>query len=224
MEQSKSSSEMTRAYNYILENTINFGFQPGTRINEMKLSKQLGMSRAPIREALNKLAAEGFVILKTGRGFFCRDLTIKELADLFEVRSNLELPSVQTICRNSPKEDLINLHNECIDIEKNNHSIDIDTLVGIDENFHMRLLTLANNEERINFMKNINKRIRFIRQINLESPIRRDKFLNEHIQIIESIMDRDEKRSLSLMEQHLYFDSENLGENIKEGLIKIYNI
>ena len=51
-----------------------FEFKPEERINESELSKKLGISRTPLREALNRLVAEGLLTAREGKGFFCRSL------------------------------------------------------------------------------------------------------------------------------------------------------
>ncbi len=62
----------------------------GSRINEVHLSRELGVSRTPLREALIGLAAEGLVAIKPRRGFFVAPLETKELADLYAMRALLD--------------------------------------------------------------------------------------------------------------------------------------
>ncbi len=216
-------NEVNRAYTFLRDQTINFGFPPGERINEVKLASGLKMSRAPIREALNRLSVTGLVRFEPGKGFFCRRLSVNEVSELFEVRSDLELSAIEKICINAANKDIHDLYKKWLAIEKNESTLSVDSLVDIDESFHMGLLRLANNNERINFMKNINERIRFVRQINLETNSRRKKFINEHTQIMEAIVNRDSKQAISLMNYHLGVNSQELKSNIREGLSRIYS-
>ena len=83
-----SSSEMKKPsraeslYLAVKDMAILFEFKPGERINEVGLARRLGASRTPLREALNRLVAEGFLVLKQDRGFFCRDLKPREMYEL----------------------------------------------------------------------------------------------------------------------------------------------
>lgn len=207
---------------YLHDKTVNFGFQPGVRINEGKLASSLGMSRAPVREALNRLVALGLVLFQPGKGFFCRKLSMLEISELFEVRSDFELSAIQQICEKSSDEEINKLYNEWLLIEDRQSNLSIETLVEVDETFHMGLLALTNNSERIKFMENINDRIRFVRQINLENENRRKKFIGEHTKIMEAIIERNTSKVLTLMKNHLDVNSKDLEANIREGLARIY--
>ena len=70
----KKPSRAESLYLTVKDMAILFKFKPGERVNEVELAQRLGASRTPLREALNRLAAEGFLVLKQARGFFCRDL------------------------------------------------------------------------------------------------------------------------------------------------------
>ncbi|WP_245491999.1 GntR family transcriptional regulator, partial [Mesorhizobium sp. M7A.F.Ca.AU.001.01.1.1] len=59
----RAADSSERAYNTIRKLLVEFKLKPGERINEVQLSRGLGLSRTPIREALNRLASEGFVSL-----------------------------------------------------------------------------------------------------------------------------------------------------------------
>lgn len=218
----RTINEVERAYTFIHEKTINFGFPPGQRINEVKLASDLKMSRAPIREALNRLVVNGLVSFEPGKGFFCRKLSVREVSELFEIRSDFELSAIRTICSQASDEAINLLYEEWKLIERKESSLSIDSLVDIDESFHMGLLELANNSERIKFMENINERIRFVRQINLETESRRKKFIGEHTKIMEAIIERNSEQAISLMSYHLGVSSQDLESNIREGLSRIY--
>ncbi len=62
----------------------------GERLVEPKLAKNLGISRTPIREALRQLEAEGFIEIVPRRGAIVKELTIKDIDDLYAIKANLE--------------------------------------------------------------------------------------------------------------------------------------
>ena len=78
----KSESNVDRLYDTLRRMASDFAFKPDARINESALATQLDASRTPIREALNRLVAEGFLTFQSGRGFFCRSLSPKVVLDL----------------------------------------------------------------------------------------------------------------------------------------------
>src|SRR5271154_5329568 len=66
----------------------------GTRLTEELLATQLGVSKSPVREALNRLEAEGLVSIESRRGAYVREFSAKEVSDLYEFREMLELHSI----------------------------------------------------------------------------------------------------------------------------------
>ena len=66
-------------------------YPPGSRLRERDLSQALDMSRIPVREALARLEADGFVVVQPRRGAMVRRLTLKDVAELFDLRLSLEV-------------------------------------------------------------------------------------------------------------------------------------
>src|SRR5271165_5970944 len=86
---------MARIYNELRSMAISFEFRPGERLNEVILAKQLGVSRTPLREALNRLTSEGFLTFTVNQGFFRKPLDVKEIFDLYELRQQIEVAAVR---------------------------------------------------------------------------------------------------------------------------------
>ena len=78
------------AHREILDRILDFTFEPGTVVAEQKLGDLLGMSRTPIREALDQLEEEGLIHQLVGRGAMVKELTARELAEIFEFREAIE--------------------------------------------------------------------------------------------------------------------------------------
>jgi len=89
MEASQLTSK-SDVYNVIRNMAISYDFKPGERINEVQLAKQLGVSRTPLREAMQKLVSEKLLRWERNKGFFCHMLNEKEVFNLFEFRKIIE--------------------------------------------------------------------------------------------------------------------------------------
>ena len=85
-----SDSIVDRVYEQLKAMAVSYEFKPGERLNEGELAKRLGVSRTPLREALNRLNTEGFLRFTPGKGFFCRELDAHEIFDLYELRKSIE--------------------------------------------------------------------------------------------------------------------------------------
>ena len=63
---------------------------PGTRMMEVELAEEMGVSRTPIREAIRKLEKEGLVTIEPRRGAYASEISVKDMVDVLEVRQDLE--------------------------------------------------------------------------------------------------------------------------------------
>src|ERR1700743_403542 len=86
-----SDSIVDRVYEQLKAMAISYEFKPGERLNEGELAKRLGVSRTPLREALNRLNTEGFLRFTPGKGFFCRELDAHEIFALYALRQSIEV-------------------------------------------------------------------------------------------------------------------------------------
>ncbi|OJF93639.1 GntR family transcriptional regulator [Pararhizobium antarcticum] len=211
-----------RAYLHLRDRTVSFGYRPGERINEVELAASLGMSRAPVREALNRLIADGLVVMEPGRGFFCRKLSAKEIADLFAVRADLEVSAVRAACGHADPLALETLTKDWEEVLAKQAGLSVDALVTADEDFHIRLAGLAGNAERLRYLGNINARIRFVRRINLEEEGRRAASLAEHALILAAVRAGDAQAAGHLVARHLSISAEEVLAHIHTGLARIY--
>lgn len=211
------------AYDYLLNKTVSFGFYPGERINEGEVATTLEMSRAPVREALNRLSAQNFVASIKGKGFCCRKLSVTELIELMEVRADLELSAIRHVCEKASAEAIATFIQErTLALNVNPADVDNKTILEIDESFHMGIVAIANNSERSKILENINNRIRFVRQIALEEGHRRETIFREHNSILGALARRDVQATMAALEMHMRNNSEEFRENISKSLARIY--
>jgi len=85
---------------------VSFDLKPDERINESELAERLGASRTPLREALNRLVAEGLLVYRSRKGFFCRPLQPKLIFDLYEARLAVEKEAVRLACERATADDV----------------------------------------------------------------------------------------------------------------------
>ena len=105
----KNPSRAESLYLAVKDMAILFKFKPGERINEVDLARRLGASRTPLREALNRLVAEGFLVFRQDRGFFCRELKPREMLELYQFRAVLEAAAVRLACEQATEEEVADL-------------------------------------------------------------------------------------------------------------------
>jgi DNA-binding GntR family transcriptional regulator len=207
-------------FSQLRDMAIRYELKPGERLNEVDLSARLGVSRTPVREALNRLAQEGFLV-PSGRGYSRKRLDVKETLDLYEARSAVEAECARLAALRATDEAL----DEIDDFLKSSAKMPLDTpatrLVELDEAFHERIARAAGNMELLRILISVNQRIRFIRWINMEK-VGRDNTQAEHRKILAALRKRDADTCVALLRVHITRRTDQIVEAITAGLARIY--
>ena len=151
----KNKSSIT-IYDTLRDMAISFKFTPGERINESELSATLGVSRTPLREAMQKLVSENLLRWERNKGFFCRPLEGKEIYDLYQFRRLIETEVVKLVCRNASDEELLELKDF---VKKRAKYTTPDQGIEIDQDFHEKIALMSGNNELVRALKRIGHRI-----------------------------------------------------------------
>jgi len=96
--QTESTSVRERAYEHLKASILSGRLNPGERLTEEHLAKELGISRTPVREALHKLESEGLIKPLPSRGFIASQDSKDDIEELFEIRAVLEGYALRVIC------------------------------------------------------------------------------------------------------------------------------
>ena len=213
-------SNVDRVYARVKEMAILYEFRPGERLNEVQLSERLNTSRTPLREALNRLATEGFLTFTSKPGFYCRTLTPQDVNDLYESRIAIESQTAKLAIERSTDKELIELR-QLVSVSDSQISNKSEKeLLEEDEEFHLKIATLSKNLELKRILLNINERIHFIRSIDRNR--RKYETEEEHRMLVNAIINRDQNEAVKILEQHIYRRMEDITEVIKIGVAQIY--
>lgn len=218
----KASNSVERAYEALRVMAVQFDLKPGERLNEVEIARQLDMSRAPLREAMNRLVTEGLLTVVPNQGFSCRKLSASEIASLYEVRADLEAAGAKAAALRAKRGDVEELDRYWHDVRVKQDKTPIEALVVRDEEFHLRLAALSGNRERVRMLDNINARIHFVRRINLETPARLKESFAEHEAILARLLQGDGDGAAEVIRSHLALSAEEAAVSIREGLARIY--
>ncbi len=225
----QKTSNVDRLIEKTRQMAINFELKPGARVNETALSKELGASRTPLREALNRLVAEGFLTFQTGKGFFCRALDPKRIMDLYEARVAIEVEAIRLACSRATDEELAEFQ-AYFDATEPDYlqSNDINDALHTDEEFHLYITRLSHNAELLRMLENLNGRIRFVRSVNLKTihdTVRSERSqtrLSAHRRILDGLMARDIEAATTTMRGHIERRWEEATEAVRIAYSQIY--
>ncbi len=227
---SKSEGSVERAYEALRKKAISFEFMPGERLNETALTKTLDVSRTPLREALNRLAAEGFLTFELGKGFFCRPLSPDKILELYQLRCALETEALIRTIEGADDNAIAEVVAYLDEAEKS-YSVcsDLNVLLRMDEEFHVKLATLSGNSELVRLLCNVNERIRYVRMINLrllrdrrDTPDYDHSSLSQHRIILNAVKARDKDAAIAALRRHIERRSEQTVELVRVAFSQLY--
>ncbi len=159
----------------------------GTRINEVHLARDIGVSRTPLREALRQLAAEGFLVARPRRGYFVRPLTLDEFEQVYAIRPVLDpealrlagLPSGRRI------EALARMNQTLAE------AADPAARVRIDDAWHLELLGACPNRILIELIENMIVRTRRYELALMREAPNVDRATEDHERILAALRHKD---------------------------------
>lgn len=218
----RAADSVEKVYDAVKELAVEYRFKPGERVNEVELAARLGVSRTPVREALNRLARDGFMSFVPNRGFYARDITPEGVQELYELRAAIERAAFRLACQRGSDEEIA----EVIAIWDSNSGLDTAPdwakVAEADERFHTAIVSLSKNGRMLDALESMNSLIRFFRRIDLESNRRRAGLYDEHAAIIKYLRLRDGEQGGELIERHITLSSAHAVEVTKEGLARIF--
>ncbi len=216
-----SDSIVEKVYLRIRDMAIDFDFKPGERLNEVALAKELGVSRTPLREALNRLSIEGLLRFIPGKGFFCRDLDVHEIFALYELRKSLEVAALRLAIQRAADADIRDALAFLDSTGPEAGERSVAEMVELDEGFHERLVAMSGNAEMLRVLKNVNARIRFVRWIDMNRGDR-PASQREHHRLLEALQARNEAEGVAILERHIDRRMDQITSAIREGYAHIY--
>lgn len=207
-------------YEVLKSRVTGFGIAPGSRLNEGALAKDLGVSRTPLREALNRLITEQLVEFRPGTGFFCRALDPEDIFHLYELRHVIETTAVRLAVLRASDADIAGFASETRATGLDIKGLTIAQAVARDEEFHIGIAALSGNPELVRTLGNINDRIRFIRWIRMDQRVAASK--DEHRRILTALELRQDNRASGAMSDHIVLRKDQVLAAVKESLSSIY--
>ena len=149
---------------------------PGERLMEIQLAEELGVSRTPVREAIRKLELEGYVIMMPRRGTYVANLSIRDVNEVFEIRTSLDSLASGLAAERITDEELEHLQ---------------------------RLLVSIRNSRLVGIIFNLREQLTRFRSTSMSYPGRLQATHEEHCRIVEAIAKGDVKAAQVAAEYHM---------------------
>lgn len=176
---------------------------PGDQLGEADLAGRLGVSRGPLREAMQRLAQEGLLRSERHRGLFVRELTPDDVRDVYTARLAVERSACEIIMRGNRGEAVARLTPALERLAEAAQSRDRDLMSDADQAFHQTLVSCAGNSRLERMAQTLLVETRMCLTVMQETYPEPDELLQEHRRILDAIVDGAESRLLELIEAHM---------------------
>lgn len=176
---------------------------PGVVYSVPTLAAEFGVSATPVREAMLDLANEGLVEAVRNRGFRVTEPTDRMLDEITELRALIEVPTVARLARDADRHELEAVRPVAQQIVARARKGDLLGYLDADRRFHLELLALAGNLELVEVVRQLRDRTRLYGLEKLAAQGRLVASAEEHDQLLDALVARDEERARAVMVRHI---------------------
>lgn len=189
----KDSSLTSKAYETIRQQIFDFDLFPGQVVSDYLLSKELNMSRTPIRQALMRLSNEGLLEEQSGKKNYCvANITKEDIQDLFDFREGIETTAFMLAWRNGFTSDQMEHLQEITDNMKSTHEAgQAKEHFFYDQQFHNELVALSGNRRLIKAHDEILLQLTRMRFLSFLENSLQSKACVKHQAILDAIRRED---------------------------------
>jgi DNA-binding GntR family transcriptional regulator len=193
-----------RAYERIKSRLLNNDYPPGTFLSERQLAENLGMSKTPVKAALERLESEGLIAVSPQQGIVVRELSVHEIADLYEIRAALESYVLRALAGKLTADQAVRVRGNLQAQAQNRETGDVARCVELDAAFHTQFVEFLGNAEILRVVVQLREKMqRVVTQVFRLAPARIDTSYSEHAAIAAAVLDGDGARAAELITAHL---------------------
>ena len=188
------------AYSLILEAIDTGLYKPGDRLVESELAERFGVSRTPIREALQRLETQS-LLARDGRSLIVASLDHNQLAELYVVRSELEALAARLAARHATEEE-VRVLTDMVEADRA-HLGDPGALSRANRRFHKQIHLASHNRFLVQQLDLVHRSMALLATTSLAARGRDEVARAEHGAIVDAIRDRDEGRAGEMLRKHI---------------------
>ena len=175
----------------------------GKRLDETELSGFYGVSRTPVREALQRLAESGLAEHLPRRGTFVRSPSLSQLVEMFEVMAELECMAIRLAARRATSNDIDALEKDNETCRAAVAANDTKKYYEVNARLHGRIYQMSGNSFLASEARRLHDRLRPFRRLQLRVRGRMEESMAEHDIILAALRDGDADRAMETMKKHI---------------------
>ena len=202
-------------YNILSDRIISTKLQAGARLIEDELAQDLGISRTPIREALNRLAQDGLIELIPRKGAQVSQLKESDVEEIYDVRKVLEGLATEKAASLIEKKDIVQVE-ELIEKYESSPEKKLEYFLKADIKLHNLIISCCGNRRLIKILRSLHNFVESFRVLDAQYDRRLKQANREHKAIIRALLKKDAATARSLIEQHI--------ENAKKHILSDFKL
>lgn len=206
-----------QSYRAVRDRILAGQLAPGDFVREQDLSEALGVSRTPVREALGRLATEGFLERIPHRGFRVPEQSISRLTELYPIVSALELLAGRLAFPHVKEADLTELRALNERLERALEAGDVDEAIAANEAFHGLIGERSGNARLGEMLWEVRSQLRPLERWYYSSPAHGEQSVREHASLIAALETGALERALGIFERNMALTLTSLREETERG-------
>lgn len=197
----RPNSVREAAYGHLRDAILQGTLLPGTRISEPNLAEQLGVSRTPVREALQRLSQEGLVELTPAKGARVRVLSAGEVREVYEVRAMLEGEAARLAAERADGAELEALEHHLTQLDRL-PAEGFAAQMRVDFDFHAALVGAAHNQALARIYGDLRSSLALVRSYQ-QTLSQHPKTRHQHHQILRALRERNPEQAAYAAKTHV---------------------
>lgn len=205
-----------QVYSELKKMIIFHEIEPGERIIDKHLAEDMGVSRSLVRQAFTILEKEELIDSFPRSGFYVKEISIKEIEEIYDIRKVLEKAATEMAVDNIPEKEIKQVNKI---FERAKDDLDQDNVrmfVKADTELHKMIISNCGNNRLIKLINNYNDRFVYYRIVDLSRVKRAKNAYFEHLEIFEAVKNRDVEKAVELMAKHVEHAKKIIIKNFKK--------
>jgi DNA-binding GntR family transcriptional regulator len=182
---------------------VTLRIRPGEMVSEQEIATRLGISRAPVREALFTLRQAGLIRALPNRGTLVRKISQAEVEDARFARAALERAVVQEAARNADKPALDALRANLAQQRRAQSANSAQAFFALDDAFHRLLAEAGRRPNAWRVVEELKPQMDRVRYLSMEEPVPRATIIGQHGAILDAVSARDTEAAAAAMDAHM---------------------
>jgi DNA-binding GntR family transcriptional regulator len=204
----------------ILQALSSGDLHPGDQVNEAEIARQAGISRGPVREAIQHLVGEDLLVSYPHRGTFVAEWTDKDILEIYSMRALLEGYAARLAVRTMTAEQFDELSNIIDKMVQKAREGDHASVFEFDLLFHQCMSGYSNHSLLIKLLTNLRRRINFYIKLDEDTTPSLEQYAENHYVLLDCIKSKDPEMAETVFREHLESVGKVLAERYKQKMLE----